>query len=35
MPPTGAPEGILAGVARWVGESETSSGESVPSPDAW
>ena len=24
MPPTGGPEGTLAGVARWVGETETS-----------
>lgn len=30
MPPTGGPEGTLAGVARWVGETETSFRESVP-----
>ena len=26
MPPTGGPEGTLAGVARWVGETETRFG---------
>jgi hypothetical protein len=30
MPPTGGPEGTLAGVAHWVGETETSFRESVP-----
>jgi hypothetical protein len=30
MPPTGGPEGTLAGVARWVDETETSFRESVP-----
>ena len=30
MPPTGGPEGTLAGVARWLGETETSFRESVP-----
>jgi hypothetical protein len=31
MPPTGSPEGTLAGLARWVGETETSFRESVSS----
>jgi hypothetical protein len=37
MPPTRGPEGTLAGVARWVGETETSFRASVPqeAPEAF